>query len=167
LKAKELNLIFKNQFGGPLLAKSHAKTARPFSATRPQFIALQSELNLFKGFQSTKKITKIILHHARENKISIRDLKISSHRIHFTMKSNSRKRWQCFIRSVAGLISRWRLNSEKGRAAKKSLWVHRPWSVILFGKDSNVPTWRETINTIILCLWSNGFQDEIGYYNTC
>jgi hypothetical protein len=167
LKAKDLNLIFKNQFGGPLLAKSHSKTARPFSAARPQFIALQSELNLFKGAQGAKKISGIITNQARANKITVRDLKVTSHRIHFTIRASSKKNWQRFIRSISGLISRWRLNSEKGRAAKKGLWAHRPWSVILFGLNKKTLSWKEIANTIILCLWSKGFQKDSEYFNSC
>jgi len=122
-----LNQSFKikKEFGGSLLRKSNAKTARPISTKEAMHIVLRSSLAkgqysmLRKG--TAQQIRHTVDKQAKQFGIRIYEYANVGNHIHILVHARHRVLFKSFLRSIAGLIARITLGAERGRAKLTNL----------------------------------------------
>ncbi len=134
------NFKIRRNFGGSLLKKSHAKTARPFSSKETLHLVFRSTMatgknSLLHPFNA-RKVEKIILKQAYKWGIKIYELANVGNHIHLLVLAKERRLFKAFIRAVTGLIARFVLRAERGRAKNVKFWDQRPFSrIVAWKKD--------------------------------
>lgn len=123
------------QFGGTLLKKSHAKTARPLSLKRAVHVALHSEQARgewsLKTGRCRRIIRQVVKNQAMKHGISIREILTHGQDLHLTIKLKNRSSFAPFIRAVSGMLALLITGSGKTRALQKKFWDFRPWTRIV------------------------------------
>lgn len=129
-------------FGGSLLKKSHAKSARPFSSRKTIHIVLRSSLakGEFSLLKDThwRKVKDIVHTQARLSNVRVRRYANAGNHIHLLISAVRAKGLARFLRTISGLIARLVLKTERGRPLPKSVrfWDQRPFSrIITWGKE--------------------------------
>lgn len=126
--SKQLQLFKEttlSSFGGNLLKKSHAKSARPFSSKASMHIVLKANSYALKHYDL--RVEKLIERHAKNNYIKIYSLQNIGNHIHLVIRAKNKDLLKCFLRSICGLIPR--------LLKTANLWVQRPFSrIIKWGK---------------------------------
>lgn len=123
------------QFGGTLLQKSHAKTARPLSLKRGIHVALHSgqarDEWSFKTARNRRLIQQVVRNQAKKYGISLREIVTHGQDLHLLIKLKSRSSFAPFIRAVSGMLALMITGAGKTRALKKKFWDFRPWTRIV------------------------------------
>lgn len=123
----------KMSFGGNCI-KSHPKIARPFSSKHLIHVILKSERasGAFSFYNFEREILKILRNLERSLGVSVKDVVVMGNHIHLSLKTNSRRAFQTFLKATSGLIARCVLKAEKGRASLiKNFFAGRPFSRIV------------------------------------
>jgi len=130
----------KREFGGSLLKKSHAKTARPISDKEAMHIVLKS--TMAKGTYSMlnkdrpRRIRKSIDAQAKRFYVKIYEYANVGNHLHILVRASDRKLFKGFLRSISGLIARITLSAERGSAKKIKFWDQRPFTrIVSWAKD--------------------------------
>ena len=150
-----LNLDTKSSsFGGSLLNKSNAKTARPISTKKVMHLVLRSEKA--KGAYSfllskhKDRIEDTIYNQARKTGVKVYSYANSGNHLHILVLPRTRRAFSNFIRAICGIIARIVLGKERGQAQHsenssskainpEKFWDQRPFSRILeWGKAFNL-----------------------------
>lgn len=149
MKQLLLNEIPKRKtfFGGTLLKKSHAKTARPLSTKNPIHLVLKS--SKAKGHfsmltLSNQRIVKRILKFSSYTfKIQVLEFSNNGNHLHLLIRGYNRNQIKNFIRTLSALLARYIQNKHKGIAKITSapdnpqpFWDQRPFSRIVEGYKS-------------------------------
>lgn len=122
------------------------KTRRPLSGKKPVHLVMRSDIA--RGAMSLRlpknrqHITGLIQKYAKRFDIRIYKYSINSNHLHFLLRSKTRKSFQDFLRTIAGLIARFMLSAERGNKKGKF------WSVLAFTRISE---------------WGRAFQALRGY----
>lgn len=120
------------QFGGALLKRGHAKSARPVSTKRGMHIVLQgSEGFSLRSSQNLRKVENILQQQARLWGVSLRERLILKSSIHLLLKVRNRQGLLAFLRAVSGMIAMTVTGAAKTRSLKNSFWIMRPWSRVI------------------------------------
>lgn len=153
----------KNEFGGALLKKSHAKKARPIAIKKTMHLTLRSsKAKGDKSFRYDKnriqKIDKVVRTQAKKFGVEIyRYANVGNH-LHMLVKASYRSGFISFLRSISGIIARIALSAERGKAMLRDstlgFWDQRPWTRILL-------TWTEFIN--VKKYVEQNFNEAIGF----
>ncbi len=140
-------------FGGSLLKRGHARTARPLSSKDFTHIVLKSDLAKKTEKSDLRMITKrlqienIIKTDLKNFGVRIHKLAIASNHIHLLISFKNRRKYFAWIRRITGLIARFMLQKQRGIALngnqiqkplknKLSFWSQRPFTrVVIWGRD--------------------------------
>jgi REP element-mobilizing transposase RayT len=128
------------QFGGSLLKKSNAKTARPISTKHAMHIVLKS--SLAKGEWSLlspknqKMVDKALRTLTKKYGIKIYEFANVGNHLHLLIKLNNRFTFKPFIRALAGCIALKVTGANKFKGLKHKFWDYRPWSRIVEWKKA-------------------------------
>src|SRR5687768_17989457 len=129
-------------FGGSLLKKAHARSARPLSSKKALHIVLKSDQAVWTKERdlrlSSKKqvIEKILTDQLTKYGIKLYNFAIAINHIHLLIKFNSRAKYLSWIKRITGLIARKMLLAERGSPSKESFLTHRPFTrIVKWGKD--------------------------------
>ncbi len=128
------------QFGGPLLKKSNAKTARPLSTKKAMHVVLQSsratgEWSL-RNLRNQKIVERILRRLAKEYSIKIHEFGNAGDHLHLLIRLKNRASFAPFIRALSGMIALQVTKANKLTKLKEKFWDCRPWSRILELKRS-------------------------------
>ena len=125
-------------FGGSLLKGNHPKGSRPLSSKHAMHIVLRSEIakRELSMRHPRHRVDDIVHQQAEKWGVRIyRYANVGNH-LHILVRVGSRKLYQGFIRSIAGLIARSVLNSQRGRSSQQKFWQARPFTrVVRWGRD--------------------------------
>ncbi len=130
-------------FGGPLLKKSNAKTARPVSTKHVMHLVLRSsqarDAWSFSSSKNRKIITEILKRRAKEAGIRMVDFANGGNHLHLLLRTRSREAFQRFVRTVTGDISMRLTGACKGQELRRQFWDFRPWTGIFedFRRSAN------------------------------
>ncbi len=145
-----------NSFGGSLLKRGHARTARPLSSKDFIHIVLKSDIAQktdVTDLRMSKKqaqIAAIIFKNIQNFGVRIRKLAIASNHIHLLISYKSRRKYFDWIRRITGLIARLMLKKERGLASKNrtdqnsslkklDFWSQRPFTrIVKWGNDYKI-----------------------------
>ncbi len=143
-------------FGGSLLKRGHARTARPLSSKDFTHIVLKSDIaektdaNDLRLSKKRNQITEIISQNTHHFGVRIHKLAIASNHIHLLISFKSRRKYFDWIRRITGLIARLMLKKERGLAGSKqakdiklknklSFWSQRPFTrIVKWGRDFKI-----------------------------
>ncbi len=143
-------------FGGSLLKRGHARSARPLSSKDFTHIVLKSDIakktdvNDLRMSKKRHQITEIITQNIQNFGVRIHKLAIASNHIHLLISFKSRRKYFDCIRRITGLIARLMLKKERGLACKNQtdqarrqnklgFWSQRPFTrVVKWGKDYKI-----------------------------
>lgn len=133
IKAPELRRMF--QFGGSLLKKSNAKTARPLSTKKAMHVVLRSsratgEWSL-RNLRNQKIIERILRRLAKEYGIKIHEFGNAGDHLHLLIRLKNRSSFAPFIRALTGTIALQVTKANKLTKLKEKFWDYRPWTRIL------------------------------------
>jgi len=161
----------RKDFGGSLLRKSNAKTARPISTKEAMHIVLRS--SFARGQYSmlrkniAQQIRKVIDRQAKLFGIRIYEYANVGNHIHILVRAGNRNSFKSFLRSISGLIARITLGAERGRAKLTKLknalrsnsilqkfWDQRPFTRIV--------TWKRDFNAVKKYVIQN-FNEAMGF----
>lgn len=128
----------KREFGGSLLNKSNAKTARPVSTKEAMHIVLKSSFAKGKhsmlGKNRTARIRKAIDAQAQRFQVKIYEFANVGNHLHLLVRVAQRDLFKGFLRAICGLIARIMLGAERGQAKKIKFWDQRPFTRIISWK---------------------------------
>lgn len=138
MKASELRRMF--QFGGCLLKKSNAKTARPLSTKKAMHVVLRSsratgEWSL-RSQRSRKMIERTLRFLGKVYGIKICEFGNAGDHLHLLIKLKSRQSFAPFIRALSGTIALKVTRANKLSKLKEKFWDYRPWTRIVELKKS-------------------------------
>ena len=135
VKKEDPRLRKMQQFGGPLLNKSNAKTARPLSTKHAMHLVLRSSLAKgawsLKSPKNQKRVQELLRHSAKEFKVSILEFANAGDHLHLMIRMKSRKAFMAFVRSFSGALVIGVTGACKGNELKKKFWDYRPWTRIV------------------------------------
>lgn len=131
-------IVKQNVYGGSL---NYRKVRRPFDKNKMTHAVFKADLVKSLGFNKfEKEIRRILEKSAHRYGIKIRneDLAINSDHLHVVFYTRSRQSQLQFLRFVSAEIGRKYFSLRKGLGyAKKSLWLHRPFTrLVSFGVRS-------------------------------
>jgi REP element-mobilizing transposase RayT len=142
MRSKQLELFkqssFTHGFGGSLLKKSHAKTARPFKRNHATHIVLRS--TKARGENS-------FLNHVKWINLQIKNIsaacgvKIERHEnvgnhLHILIRSSRRESQRAFLRGITGTIARKFTGAKKGMQKGQKFWDALPFSRVIVGNQA-------------------------------
>ena len=110
---------------GGLHAAGKRKSRRPLSTKKPIHLVMRAVAA--RGAMSFRRpkhfaiINQLIQKYARRFDIRVYNFSINSNHLHIVLRSKTRKSFQDFLRTIAGLIARAILKAEKGQK-KGKLW---------------------------------------------
>lgn len=123
------------QFGGPLLQKSNAKTARPLSTKHAMHLVLRSSLAhgawSFKSPKNQKRIHELVVQMAREFRVRLSEFANGGDHLHLMIQVRSRKSFNSFVRALSGALAMRVSGACKGNELKKKFWDYRPWTRVV------------------------------------
>ncbi len=135
-----------SKFGGSLLKKSHAKSARVLDSKKPIHLVVRS--TQAKGRKSFlycgQKVESIIQRHAKSKGIRIYEMANGGNHIHIIMRiPKQRTLYAAFVRGFTGELARLMSGAKKGRKVFSTMpspnrfWDHKPFTRILssWGND--------------------------------
>ena len=124
-------------FGGPLLKKSNAKTARPVSTKHVMHLVLRSsqarDAWSFSSSKNRKIIVGILKSRAKEAGVRLVDFANGGNHLHLLLRTRSREAFQRFVRTVTGDISMRLTGACKGQELRRQFWDFRPWTSVVEG----------------------------------
>ena len=123
------------QFGGSLLKKSNAKTARPLSTKKAMHVVLRSsratgEWSL-RNLRNQKIVERILRRLAKEYGIKIHEFGNAGDHLHLLIRLKNRSSFAPFIRALSGMIALQVTRANKLTKLKEKFWDYRPWTRIL------------------------------------
>lgn len=123
------------QFGGSLLKKSNAKTARPLSTKKALHVVLRSsratgEWSL-RNLRNQKIIERILRRLAKEYGIKIHEFGNAGDHLQLLIRLKNRASFAPFIRALTGTIALQVTKANKLAKLKEKFWDYRPWTRIL------------------------------------
>ena len=130
----------RKDFGGSLLKKSHAKSARPLSTKEAMHIVLRSSvargpLSMLKK-ETARKIAKALQAQAKQFHVKIYEFANVGNHLHLLVKASHRDLFKSFLRAISGLIARIVLGAERGQAKNLKFWDQRPFTrIVAWKKD--------------------------------
>lgn len=138
IKASELRRMF--QFGGCLLKKSNAKTARPLSTKKAMHVVLRSsratgEWSL-RSLRNRRTIERTLRYLSKVYGVKIHEYGNAGDHIHLLIKLKHRTSFAPFIRALSGTIALKVTNANKLAKLKEKFWDYRPWTRIIELKKS-------------------------------
>ncbi|WP_413559721.1 hypothetical protein [Bdellovibrio sp. HCB209] len=134
-KSQDPRLRIHKQFGGALLKRSHAKTARPISTKHAMHVVLRS--SQAKGNWSLrnsgnwKKISEILVAQARKYGVQLQEQVNGGDHLQLVIKIKNRTAFNGFMRSISGMIAMIVTNAAKTRSLKIKFWDFRPWTRVV------------------------------------
>lgn len=129
-------------FGGRLLKKSNAKTARVLCATSWTRVTLEARscrFDLPARREQTRRLVKAV---AKKARVQVEDVLVEKTHLHFNVRLRRKSRFAPFIRSLTGTLALKFSGSSKKNPLKQSFWLCRPWTCVikklkaLFGPSS-------------------------------
>ncbi|MBO9667913.1 MAG: transposase [Bdellovibrio sp.] len=134
-KSHDPRLRLTKQFGGALLKKSNAKTARPVSVKHGMHVVLKSSQASggwsFRRIENSKKIQSILYSQAQKYGVRIQEVAKSSDHLQLIVKIKNREAFNAFMRAISGMIAMAVTGAAKTRALKTKFWDYRPWTRIV------------------------------------
>lgn len=127
-------------FGGSLLKKSHAKTARPLDSRSPIHLVMRSEKATgARSMRHPRHFGPVVqLFEATAAKYGVKVYRFANvgNHLHAVIRLHSRALWGAFIRELSGRLAQL-LQGLKGQApAPGKFWDQRPFTrVAHWGKD--------------------------------
>ena len=129
----------KKEFGGSLLNKSHAKSARPISTKNAMHLTLRSlKAKGEKSFLASRSRAALIEDKVRANAkkfgIQIYQYANVGNHIHLLIRATYRRGFIYFLRAISGIIARIALGAQRGKGKldqEAQFWDQRPWTRIL------------------------------------
>jgi len=123
------------QFGGTLLKKSNAKSARPLSTKHAVHVVLSSskatgEWSL-RSLKNQKMVERVLKRLAKLYGIKIHEFGNVGNNVHILLKLPHRKVFSPFIRALSGTIALKATGSNKLSKLKEKFWDQRPWTRIV------------------------------------
>lgn len=122
-------------FGGSLLKKSHAKTARPLSTKHAMHLVLRSSQargeQSFRHYSNQKKIEKAFFARAKKYGIKVYQFANVGNHIHALIRVKNRHTWKPFIRALTAEITLIVTGANKLKALKEKFWDQRPFTRIV------------------------------------
>lgn len=122
ITAIKISDLIDQEFGGPILKKSHAKLRRPISKNKTMYFVFRSEQAVGRLSFLRKSNRRAIQSLLRRHKYLIRlqNLSIQQGQIQILLKIKTRKDTIKFLRVFTGLIARKLTGGEKiGRARRR------------------------------------------------
>jgi REP element-mobilizing transposase RayT len=142
MRSKQLELFkqssFTNGFGGALLKKSHAKTARPFKKNTPIHIVLRSTKARGKNsfLSHTKWIDSQIRKISKACGVKIERYENVGNHLHILLRSTRRESLRAFLRGITSTIARKFTGAKKGLQKDLKFWDARPFSRLIKGNQA-------------------------------
>lgn len=123
------------QFGGSLLKKSNAKTARPLSTKHAMHVVLRSsratgEWSL-RSAKNHKIVERTLISLAKKYGIRIHEFANVGNHLHLLIKLKNRTTFAPFIRALSGTIALKTTSANKLSKLKEKFWDYRPWTRIV------------------------------------
>lgn len=123
------------QFGGSLLKKSNAKTARPLSTKKAMHVVLRSsratgEWSL-RTLRNQKIVERALQRLAKEHNVKIHEFGNVGDHLHLLIRLKNRSSFAPFIRALTGTIALQVTRANKLLKLKEKFWDYRPWTRIL------------------------------------
>jgi hypothetical protein len=143
--------ISRSEFGGSLLKKSHAKSARPLSRKNSVHLVFRARYSRFLQKSIRLKIHQVLVRNAGIFSIRIKGVRYNRDNLQLIIYGKNRQQLQNFLRAVSGIISRIVLKREKGRPGKIGLWLSRPFSRILIVRKIKV-VFNQTQQSLIAAI---------------
>lgn len=158
-------------FGGSLLKKSHAKSARPFSPRAAIHVVFRARapFSLLKHGRR-KKVAEIVNRQGKRHFVRIHRFANAGNHLHLLIECREQEKFRSFLRAVSGAIALFvklddlRLRGES-RLPKAglipSLWLQRPWTRLVAASGrAFVQAWRYVdLNSIEGACWGITRQD--------
>jgi REP element-mobilizing transposase RayT len=142
MRSKQLELFkqsnFTNGFGGALLKKSHAKTARPFKKNNPIHIVLRSTKARGKNsfLSHTKWIDSQIRNISKACGVKIERYENVGNHLHILLRSTRRESLRAFLRGITSTIARKLTGAKKGLQKDLKFWDALPFSRLIKGNQA-------------------------------
>ena len=148
----------RKDFGGSLLKKSNAKTARPISTKEAMHIVLRSSMAHGKysmlNQNRAKKIRQCIDTQAKRFHVKIYEFANVGNHLHMLVRATQRGLFKGFLRAISGLIARITLNVQRGQAKKIKFWDQRPFTRIV--------SWKRDFDSVKKYVIQN-FNEAMGF----
>jgi REP element-mobilizing transposase RayT len=128
------------QFGGSLLKKGNAKTARPLSTKQAMHVVLRSsqatgEWSL-RSLKNQKMVERTLRNLARRYGIKIYEFANVGNHLHLLIKLRKRYTFTPFIRALSGIIALKVTGTSKLEKLENKFWDYRPWTRIVEWKKA-------------------------------
>jgi REP element-mobilizing transposase RayT len=128
----------KKYFGGALLKNSHAKEKRPITVQAPMHLVMRSDIakREYSLLRKERRIQQLIYDQGRKFGVKIYRLANAGNHLHLIILPRSRRAFTGFVRAISGLIARFILRAERGRARGIRFWDKRPFTrIISWGRE--------------------------------
>jgi len=123
------------QFGGSLLKKSNAKTARPLSTKHGMHVVLRSSkakgewsLRSLKNQKMVEKTLKLL---AKKYGIKIHEFANAGNHLQLLIKLQNRGNFKPFVRALTGTIALKATGATKLKGLEEKFWDYRPWTRVI------------------------------------
>jgi REP element-mobilizing transposase RayT len=142
MRSKQLELFkqssFTSGFGGALLKKSHAKSARPFRKNNPIHIVLRSTKAQGKNsfFNHSKWIDRQIKEMSRACGVKIERYENVGNHLHILLRATRRESFRAFLRGITSTIARKITGAKKGLQKSQKFWDALPFSRLIKGHSA-------------------------------
>jgi REP element-mobilizing transposase RayT len=142
MRSKQLELFkqsnFTNGFGGALLKKSHAKTARPFKKNNPIHIVLRSTKAKGKNsfLSHVKWIDKQIKNISRACGVKIERYENVGNHLHILLRATRSESFKAFLRGITSTIARQFTGAKRGEQKNQKFWDALPFSRLIKGNSA-------------------------------
>jgi REP element-mobilizing transposase RayT len=141
-QAKQLGfeILEKNNvkyFGGARLT-SHPKVKRPLSLKRSAHLVMRSLIakGTYSFLKHDQVIQNLVNKQAKSFGVKIYRFANGGNHLHMIILPRSRRAFNAFIRSIAGLIARLILGAERGSAKDLRFWEKRPFTrIVEWGRE--------------------------------
>jgi REP element-mobilizing transposase RayT len=160
------------QFGGSLLKKSNAKSARPLSTKHAVHVVLSSskatgEWSL-RSLKNQKIVERVLKRLAKLYGIKIYEFGNVGNHVHILIKLPHRKVFSPFIRALSGTIALKATGSNKLSKLKNKFWDQRPWTrIVALKRNYSLATDQAIQNHLIrigfISEWSTSYRK---YFST-
>ena len=130
-------------FGGAHLKNGNPKEKRPISTKRTMHVVLRS--SMAKGslsfFKIDKRIRGVISHQGKKHGVKVYRQANGGNHLHLIVLPRSRIAFKGFIRAISGIIARFALGAERGRAMNLKFWDKRPFTrIVEWGREFRTVT---------------------------
>jgi REP element-mobilizing transposase RayT len=142
MRSKQLELFKQSNwtqgFGGSLLKKLHAKTARPFKKNNPIHLVLRSTKARGKNsfLSHTRWIDSQIKNISKACGVKIERYENVGNHLHILLRSTRRESVRAFLRGITSTIARKFTGARRGVEKKLKFWDALPFSRLIKGHSA-------------------------------